>query len=166
MADVKRKRKFNIVDLALVLIIAAVVVAAVFVGNKLLGNGGSVAAGADSITIEFSIQFKEIPDSGTGNLTVGDVVREANSKTPIGQVEEIFFEPYSELVYVDGEQAGGVMAEKDGYVNMLVTLRAQATHDERGYYVNGIKILVGQQLEVWSPGYSSQGWCMEIREVR
>ncbi len=166
MADVKKKRKFNIVDLVLVLTIAAIVVAVVFVGNKLLGGGQPVAAGNDKINIEYSLQFREIPDSGTGNLTEGDVVRDANSKVSLGQVTEIFHEPYAELVYTESEGQGyGVMAEMEGYTNMLVTVRGEATKDERGYYLNGVKLLVGRQMDVWSPGYSGQGWCVAIREV-
>ena len=166
MADIKKKRKFNIVDLVLVLTIAAIVVAVVFVGNKLLGDNQTVSSGSEKITIEYSLQFREIPDSGTGNLAEGDVVRDANSKVSMGQVKEIFHEPYSELVYAESDGQGyGVMAEMEGYTNMLVTVRGEATKDERGYYLNGVKILVGQQMDVWSPGYSGQGWCVAIREV-
>ncbi len=165
MAEIKRKRKFNIVDLVLVLIIAAIVVAVVFIGNKLLGGEQPVSSGAETVMIEYSLQFRKIPDSGTGSLGEGDTVRDPNSKVAIGQVAEIFHEPYAELVYVEAEQGNGIMAEMEGYTNMLVTVRGEATKDERGYYLNGIKILVGKQLEVWSPGYSGEGWCVGIREV-
>lgn len=165
MADIKRKRRFNFVDLVLVLAIAAIAVAVVFIGNKLLGGNETVAADADKIQVEFSLQFREIPDAGTGNLTEGDVIRDANSKAPMGKVTEIFYEPYSELLYVDGEQGSGIQAEMEGFTNMLVTVRGEATKDERGYYLGGVKVLVGKPLDVWSPGYSGEGWCMAIREV-
>lgn len=165
MAEIKRRRKFNIIDLVLVLAIAAIIVAVFFVGNKLLGSDSPASSGADKLQVEFTLQFKEIPDSGTGNLAEGDVIRDANSKAPLGQVTEVFYEPYSELLLTDGDQ-GGVMAEKEGYTNMLVTVRGEATKDERGYYFNGIKMLVGKQTFVWSPGYSGEGWCMAIREVK
>ncbi len=165
MADIKRKRRFNIVDLVLVLALAAIVVAVFFIGNKLLGGAKPASSGADKIQVEFSLQFREIPDSGTGNLTEGDVIRDANSKAPMGQVTEIFYEPYSELLLVDGEQGSGIMAEMEGYTNMLVTVRGEATKDERGFYLGGVKVLVGKPLDVWSPGYSGEGWCVSIREV-
>ncbi len=166
MADIKKKRKFNIVDLVLVLTVAAIVVAVVFIGNKLLGGEQAAASDADKVTIEYSIQFRKLPDSGTGNLTEGDVIRDANSKASMGQVTEIFYEPYAELIYTESEGQGyGVMAEMEGYTNMLVSVRGEATKDEGGYYLNGVKLLVGRQMDVWSPGYSGQGWCMTIREV-
>ena len=166
MAEIKRKRKFNFVDLVLVLAIAAIAVAVFFIGNKLLGGNETAASGADKIQVEFSLQFREIPDSGTGNLTEGDVIRDANSKAPMGQVTEIFYEPYSELLLSDSEQGVGIMAEMEGYTNMLVTVRGEATKDERGYYLGGVRVLVGKQLDVWSPGYSGNGWCVAIREVK
>ena len=165
MAEIKRKRKFNIVDLVLVLAIAAVIVAVFFVGNKLLGRFESASSGADRIPVEVTLMFKELPDSGTGNLAEGDVIRDANSKSPMGQVTEVFYEPYSELLFVEGDQ-GGVMAEKEGFTNMLVTIRGEATRNERGYYLGGIKVLVGKQLDVWSPEYSGEGWCVSIKEVK
>ena len=58
------------------------------------------------------------------------------------------------------------MAEKEGFTNMLVTIRGEATRDERGYYLGGIKVLVGKQLDVWSPEYSGEGWCVSIKEVK
>ncbi len=164
MAEIKRKRKFNIVDLVLILAIAAIIVAVFFVVNKLLGGNKPAESGADKIQVEFTVLFKEIPDSGTGNLAEGDVIRDANSKAPMGQIAEVFYEPYSELLLLNGEQ-GGVMAEMEGYTNMLVTVRGEATKDERGYYFGGIKVLVGKPLDVWSPGYSGEGWCVSIREV-
>ena len=164
MAEIKRKRKFNIIDLVLVLAIAAIIVAVFFVVNKLLGSDSPAASGADKIQVEFTLRFQEIPDSGTGNLAEGDVIRDANSNSPMGQVTEVFYEPYTELLLLEGEQ-GGVMAEMEGYVNMLVTVHGEATRDERGYYLGGIKVLVGKQLDVWSPGYSGEGWCMAIKEV-
>mgnify|MGYP003303732832 CR=1 FL=1 len=49
---------------------------------------------------------------------------------------------------------------------MLVPVRGEATKDERGYYLGGVRVLVGKSLDVWSPGYSGEGWCVAIREVK
>ncbi|MBO5279814.1 MAG: DUF4330 family protein, partial [Clostridia bacterium] len=74
--------------------------------------------------------------------------------------------PYTELLLSDSEQGVGILAEMEGYTNMLVTVRGEATKDERGYYLGGVRVLVGKSLDVWSPGYSGEGWCVAIREVK
>ncbi len=155
-------------DLVLVLTVALVVALAVFLGSKLAWRGSATGDDGEerNVVIEYVIEFSRLQNSATGSIGEGDSVRLAGADgQSLGTVTEIFHEPYTELIYSEGEQSKGVLAELEGYTNMLVTLRSEARHSDSGYYIGDVRMLVGSDAEIMSRGFSGTGFCVSIREV-
>lgn len=158
----RTKKGFNGMDLFILIVIAVVIAAAVFIVRG-MGNG---AAGASSsgVTIEYTVEFAKINNSVIGALKEGDSVTDPDNKQNIGTVVAVQSVPYSELIYNDND--GSVyMAENPDISNLLITVRAEAVHSDAGYYVNGARFLVGRACNVWSRGFAGNGYCINIREI-
>ncbi|MBQ8207121.1 MAG: DUF4330 domain-containing protein [Clostridia bacterium] len=157
-----KKKRWNGMDLFFVLIIAAVIAAAVFViGNM---NKSQQSAKTESITIEYTVEFRQVNNSALGTVKEGDIVRDPDNKRNIGTVISVQSVPYSKITYNPND--GSVyMAENPDVSDLVITIRAEATHSDSGYYVNDARFLVGRATNIWSPGFAGSGYCINIREI-
>ena len=158
----REKKGFNGMDLFLVIIIALIIAAGVFLLRNINKNSG--VSESKTVTIEYTVEFKKLYSSALGQVKEGDDVRDPDNKQSMGRVVAAQTAPYSQIVYNDND--GSVyMAEHPDYRDLLITLRAEAVHSNKGYYVNGTRILVGKSNNVWSRGFVGTGYCISIREV-
>ncbi len=161
--NLKRNKKgFNGSDLFFVLLALAIVVGAIFLLNNVRKNSSSRES--ESTTIEYTLEFKQLGNSALGFIKEGDSVRDPDTKQTIGTVVSVQIETYSEIAY-DKESGNAYMAEMPGLSNLFVTIRAEASHNNRGYYVGGARFLVGKESNIWSQGFAGTGYCISIREV-
>jgi hypothetical protein len=156
------KKRWNGMDLFFVLIIAAVAVAVVFV----LGNmdKGSKGTQTELISIEYTVEFRQVSNTALGKVKEGDTVRDPDNKRSIGTVVSVQSVPFAKIAYNDSD--GSVyMAENPDLSDLLITIRAEAVHSDSGYYVNDARFLVGRPTNIWSPGFAGSGYCISIREI-
>jgi hypothetical protein len=57
------------------------------------------------------------------------------------------------------------MTENPDLSDLLITIRAEATRSDKGYYVNDARFLVGKPTNIWSRGFAGSGYCISIREI-
>lgn len=158
----RTKKGFNGMDLFILIVIALVVAAAVFIVSGMRGGAGG--SSSESVTIEYTVEFAKVNNSVIGSIKEGDSVTDPDNKQNIGTVVAVKSEPYSELIYNDND--GSVyMAENPDISNLLITVRAEASHSDSGYYVNGARFLVGRACNIWSRGFAGSGYCINIREM-
>lgn len=157
-----KKRRWNGMDLFFVIIIAAIIAAVVFV----LGNmdKGDKTAQAEIINIEYTVEFRQVSNSALGTVKEGDIVRDPDNKRNIGTVVSVQSVPFAKIAYNHSD--GSVyMAENPDLSDLLITIRAEATHSDSGYYVNDARFLVGRPTNIWSQGFAGSGYCISIREI-
>ncbi len=157
-----KKRRWNGMDLFFVLIAAAVIAAAVFV----LGNmdKGNKEQSAEIINIEYTVEFRQVNNQALGKIKEGDTVRDPDNKRNIGTVVSVQSAPFSKIAY-NSTDGSVYMAENPDLSDLLITIRAEATHSDMGYYVNDARFLVGKPTNIWSQGFAGSGYCISIREI-
>lgn len=157
-----KKRRWNGMDLFFVLIAAAVIAAVFFIiGNM---DKGNKEQNAETINIEYTVEFKQINNLSLGKIKEGDTVRDPDNKRNIGTVVSVQNTPFSKIAY-NSTDGSVYMAENPDLSNLLITIRAEATHSDKGYYVNDARFLVGKPTNIWSRGFAGSGYCISIREI-
>ena len=99
-----------------------------------------------------------------GKIREGDTVRDPDNKRNIGTVISVQSAPYSKIAY-NSTDGSVYMAENPDFSDLLITIRAEATHSDMGYYVNDARFLVGKPTNIWSQGFAGSGYCISIREI-
>ncbi len=157
-----KKRRWNGMDLFFVLIAAAVIAAVFFI----LGNmdKGNKEQNAETINIEYTLEFRQINNLSLGKIKEGDTVRDPDNKRNIGTVVSVQNTPFSKIAY-DSTSGSVYMAENPDQSDLLITIRAEATHSDKGYYINDARFLVGKPTNIWSRGFAGSGYCISIREI-
>lgn len=155
-----KKRSFNGSDLAIVLILVILVIVGIFFYKRFsLAN-----TGGEKISVEYTLVFTSQPNAVTGMIKEGDTLRDKDGKDNIGTVISVQSAPHSELSYhyTDGS---AYMADTPDYSDVIVTVRADAKHTERGYYIGSSRLLVGLPIEVRSAAFTGISDCISISEV-
>ncbi|MBR4295512.1 MAG: DUF4330 domain-containing protein [Clostridia bacterium] len=163
MALKRKKKAFNVSDLFFIVVIVAVIAVGIFL-YKNMGIGSSDSSGSNTVTIEYTLEFKELNGAVIGHVKAGDNAQDPDNKQSIGTIVSVQTVPYEEIVY-NAEDGNVYMQANPDSWNLLITIRAQAEHTDRGYYVNGTRFLVGKSNYLWSRGFAGKGYCINIREI-
>ncbi len=158
----KTKKGFNGMDLFIILALAVIIAAAVFLLRGIIKN--DTAEKDKVMEIEYTLEFKARPSSSISFVKEGDDVRDPDTKQSIGTVVAVQSVPFKLLSYNYND--GSVkMAEYPDLYDLLITIRASATHDDTGYYTGGARFLVGKASNMVSQGFVGTGYCVSIREI-
>ena len=160
-ATKKRKMRFNIIDLLLIVIAVAVVAALLYV---FLPNSFIKSIFADeSVTIQYAIEFKGVDEAFLESIKENDIVIDSVTKAELGTVTAVDYSTqYTELKY-DEESGNGVLSVVPNKHNVIVTITATAAHDaDKGYTVGGLRIAVGELIAVRFPNFTGEGYCISV----
>ena len=166
-AEKNKKRRFNLLDLIIILI----VLGALFAGYLIVKSWvGSEEGGKYDIVYTAELRELDINLVGRMNgdnvivefIKAGDVILDSISKKELGTVVAVEGKLYREPVY--NEATGKVeMAPYPGLVDVLIIIEAQAEKDKIGYKVNNFyRMNVGTRLYIRTPALLSSGYCIEF----
>ena len=160
----KKKGRFNLVDLLLVLIALALVFVVVFVIDPFSINlfGGEER----EVTLEYTLRIDNVESPLIDKIKMGDEVVDASIKSSLGYVNAVENDiPHTEPYY-DSEEDVVSMKEYPNRYDLVVTVTATATFtDGVGYTVNGRRVAVGTQFYLMFPEYLGSGTCISMREI-
>lgn len=167
----KEKRKFNIIDFLVLIIIVAVVGASIYAVVS-WSNIKSLLA-TDQVTLQYVVEFRGVDEEFINKIEAGDIVIDAVSKNQLGTVDRVdSIEKYTVLDYKKTEIAGedgapatttyvGVLSEYPDKYNVIVYISSSAEYESGvGYTVNGRRIAIGEAIEMRFPEFSSIGYCV------
>ncbi len=157
----KKRGKFNLIDLLLIIIAVLViaVIVYVFFPNSWLGN----ITADDTVEIQYSLEIQGVDEAFLEKINENDNVLNSVTKSNIGTVTAVDYSTqYTELKY--NEQLGeGVLSVVPDKRNVIVTISAAANFTEgKGYTVNGTRIAVGEKIYVRFPDYVCEGHCISV----
>lgn len=155
-----KKRNFNGIDLAAVLILVTVVIAGIFFYKRVSSAGRD----GEKVTVEYTLVFPSQSNSIAGMIKEGDILCDNGGKDNMGTVISVQSIPHSELSYRYSD-GGAYMADTPDYSDVIVTVRADVRHTERGYYADSSRLLVGLKINVRSASFSGNADCISINEV-
>ena len=160
----KKKGRFNLVDLLVVLIALAIVFAVVFVMDPF--SIGLFGAEKQEVTLEYTVRIDNVESALINKIQMGDEVIDASVKTSLGYVSAVEDDiPHTEPYY-DAEEDVVSMKEYPNRYDLVVTVTAEATFtDGEGYKIDGRRMAVGTQLYLMFPDYIGTGNCISIREL-
>ena len=157
----KTKLKFNLMDALILLVIAAVVLALlyIFVWSEQRSADNLTADGSSRVSyvIEVTGLHKDYADL----IAVGDKPIDSSIKTPRGTVTAIETRDY----YYTGtnlHDATMVLSTVENYVSLYVTIEADALLDNYTYTVNGGEIYVGKLVYLSFDDIVCSGYCIAL----
>jgi len=160
------RHRINWLDIGLLLLL--LIFAASFIVKYFPNNSGAqmpVSDGNGKVTIEYTVQIDKLPSDLVLALKTGEAVIDIDSKMNIGILSSLpMLTSYQENVY--NEQSGGIeIVSSDKYATAYLTVTAEATENNYGYYVNGKRIAVGSWMNIRTADLEAAGKCIGL-EVR
>ena len=160
----KKKGRFNLVDLLLIVIAVSVIFFVIFVVDPfsldLFGQK------TQEIAVEYTLKISNVEGTLIDKIGIHDEVVDTSTKISLGFVTEVENDiPYSEPYYNAEEDLVSMKEYPDRY-NFEVTITASAVYTEGvGYTVNGRRLAVGAQLYLMFPEFLGTGECISLREI-
>lgn len=160
----KKRVGFNFIDVILILITLAVIIAAVNIISPMSLIKKLTAD--DSHKIEYTVEIQNVDGEYIEKIKVNDQAVDSVSKQDLGIVVSVYNpEPYSELGYNEEKGEGVLMSYPDKYnITVIITADADYIRGE-GYSVNGNRIAVGEKMSLRFPDFVCEGYCIGFSEV-
>ncbi|MGI6029192.1 MAG: DUF4330 domain-containing protein [Candidatus Heteroscillospira sp.] len=141
----EKKRRFNIIDLAIIVVLLAAVA---FFANRFMTTGG-VTVEPDKVSIVFFEE--ECPDFVPEQTQVGDSVMDGTTNTYMGKVTDVKVDE-SVTYSVDQNTGEVILGSKEGYVSAYITAECEGTVTDNGVVIDGTLYSVGHTV-VLHAGY-------------
>ena len=158
----KRKMKFNIMDVLILLAVAAVAAVLVYVFVLSENTPVDSLGGAPTTKITYVVELTGIDDALSDNISVGETLIDAAKKMNIGTIVAVETQPY---VYLGKNLTDGTMelTTVDNKSTIYVTVEADATLTGISYSISGYDIYVGEKVYLSLPDFTGTGYCISLK---
>ncbi len=156
----KKKVRFNAVDVVIILLVLALIAAGLYL-FVLRDRGTDAVTGSETSRIEYVVEIKKVEEQYAGAVTAGQSVEDAVWRHMIGTVVGVEVTDYAESLF-DNETNTEKTAYLDGYVNMKITIEADAVETDAHFTVNGTVICVGELYSFRFPEFYGNGYCIML----
>lgn len=160
MAGEKKAIRINFVDVLLTVVLACILAIGVF----MIANAFGVDASSDKeqLTIEYTIQFRGLQSEFGDNVEVGETVIDAQKRLNLGNVLSATVEPFTKDVY--NEETGMMeTATHPEYITLYIRVSSPGYMADEMYYVNGIKMAVGNGISIHTKNFCATGYVSDMR---
>lgn len=159
----KKKLRFNLIDLIILLVIAAAVflLLQVFVFS---GSNNQVDE-VNYTNISYVFEIQKVDSRFDDLVEVGQPVQDAVERRNIGHVTGVQVVPYQELTF-NAEEGIETVADFENAITLKITVEATAVESDQAFTVDGCIIRVGQQYSLALPNMYCVGYCTYIGNVR
>ena len=134
------KKKFNIVDVIVLLVIIAAVA---FVGYKVIGGG---AGAGGSATYEVRFFCEEVPEFAATIIEEGDKILDEQKETNLGVVKEV--RVGDARTYATTAEGGVTVNPKPHYNSVEIVAEVKAENYDYGMIVGSSKYGVGHSITI------------------
>ena len=158
----KRKMKFNIMDVLILLVIAAVAAVLLYVFVFSENTPMASLGGTQTTKITYVVELTGIDDALSDNISVGETMIDAAKKMNIGTIVAVESQPY---VYLGKNLTDGTMelTTVDNKSTVYVTVEADATLSGISYSISGYDIYVGEKVYLSLPNFTGTGYCISLK---
>lgn len=155
----KRKLRFNFIDAVIILVVAAVIFAVLYV--FVFSGREASSSQVNSKTIRYVIEVNDIDEYLEDIVKKGQPVEDAIKRKKIGTVAGVQAVPF-EILNFDYENKREVTSTVEGRIVLKITVEAQAVETDSAFIVDGCEIRVGQQYSLIMPDFYGIGYCTEL----
>lgn len=157
--DVRKRGKWNVVDLLLLAGGMALIAGVVFALGFFHDDTGQ------SVTLSYTVCIGNVDDTYRDKIQVGDTVLDATTKRFLGRVAAVDNTRSHTVFRYDEETGGQMVAVPDSYDIVITVLSEGLFEDKVGYTVEQKRLAVGAEYTLLFPNYAGSGYCTSIREV-
>lgn len=159
MNNDNKKGRFGIADVFIILLVLAVLGGGIwfFIGDSLFDGG-------DEYEVSYEVRLTNIRSEMIDHIHVGDKVFDGVYNEPVGEVTNVSYEAYTEQV-LDKNTGELVNAQKEGYYNIYITIKATAKYSDNSYVVADTALRVGEQMHLHLPDFCGSGYCTSFALV-
>ena len=160
----KKKGRFNLMDLFLILFIAGLVFFTVFVVDPF--SIGLFDKEEQSVALEYTVRIENVEVAFIDKIKVRNEVVDASIKASLGFVSSVENDTPHAEPYYDYQADLVSMKEYPDRYDLIVTITTNASFTEGvGYTVNGRRVAVGAKLYMMFPEFLGEGYCVSLREI-
>lgn len=163
MQQTNKKRRFNVVDLLITIIIlavAALVIYIFFLNDSPLGK-------KDTVKIQYTLEVRDERDELIASAAdnIGKTLVEGTSKYALGEVVDFYTESAKYSTY--DETGTSCVSDYPEHSNLCFIVNADANVDsETGRFsINGFELSVGSLVYLRLPGYAGTSYCTEVNII-
>jgi hypothetical protein len=155
--------KFNVIDLAVILIVFAMVPMFI-IGGKIMG-AKKVESEVKRETLTVAVKFMKIIPELAGVMKEGDVEKDETGK-PVGKLVKIISDQPQKLLAIDVNMSGDKLglATDMSYREIKVLFELNCVIDKRVPVYRGYVVKIGNSLAFSTDLYSLQGTITDIRK--
>ena len=170
MNNSKKKFRFNIIDILIILVVIAIIGVLYY-----YMSARNTLSSSLEVDVEYVVELKVVDADYVDNIKIGDKVVETVRDQQIGEIVGLEVVPaynvatntetgemyisYYPQVNEEGEE------EKYEFYNIKVTVRDTFKRSEKGYKKNAFNLVTGQLVYFRVPGYIGEGFCIRTREI-
>lgn len=152
----KRKIRFNVVDVFVIIIAILLVMAFAYYANGTISSKNNLQMIRYTVSVEgFSEEFKDL-------IKVGDNVRNIDRACEAGTVVAVTPAVPNVNYNENTEDGTYVVAEVPGKYRCSVTVESPYTNTGSGYYIDQVEIKTGKKISLKTPGFAFTGVIMDI----
>ncbi|MBR5322617.1 MAG: DUF4330 family protein [Clostridia bacterium] len=154
----RKKIRISIIDILIVLVIAACIVGT-FIHYRVYEKNNEVVTDDNSL---ISVLYSSLTPEVAERAVVGDMVF-FDSGEALGRIVEVVVED-AEVYHkdTDGKWVIGTDTTKK---DVTVTLQVEGDFTEGGFLANGTKyVAAGMEIEVYTPKFSGKGLIFEVKK--
>ena len=157
----KKKIKFNLIDVALIVIALTAIAILIFVFNskEIVKPGGK-----EKVEIEYTVTLSPVREEHVNLVKIGDKVINTEVMENGGEVVSSTNSQYYHIG-IDSETGKSVSTEYPGMKIMVIKIRATATKTDYGYSVNGFDVVIGEDISFRVPDFTGTGKCTSVTEL-
>ncbi len=115
------------------------------------------------ISLTYTIKIASVKKTLAESIGDGEQLLESAGKRTLGRVSDVRVVPAVTECYSE-KDAAYVRTERPGYVDIYLTLSAEAISDARAVYIDGYRLLIGAPIYLRLPAFSGVGYCVEFEE--
>lgn len=157
----KLKFRFNFIDAVLIVVILA---AAALLAYIFLSSDINLLDSNKKVEIEYKVGIRQAREEFRDFITISDQVTDTVTQYALGEVVNVEYTPtrYTGVNHNTGEL---VFSDYPEHIDIIVTIRAQATASGDVYSLGGYKVAVGKAIALRVPDFISEGYCIQLTEV-
>lgn len=151
------KKKFNAVDVLLILLLAAaVVVCALFLRQR-----GTLAGQTETSPMRFTVELREVQQGTIDCLEIGKNVYRSTDGTYLGTLADFSCAPYTKTEYSQ-ELERYVTYPCEGYYALSLVIEGEGYETTTDVVISGVTVRIGDEIYVKGKGYAGAGYIVGV----
>ncbi|MBR5586753.1 MAG: DUF4330 family protein [Clostridia bacterium] len=161
----KKKRKINVVDVCIILVIALLLAAFAFFAVPGKNADGVITEKADSLTdttIRYTVAIEGFAEEFKDLVKVGEEVRNVDFDCEVGKVVAVTPAEHTTVYNYSKVEEKMVPAEVPDSFKQTITVEVAGVESDKSYYVGAIQLRVGKSYAFKTPSLVFKGTVMNI----